>query len=68
MTYEMFKNLFVEQHRTTIAKVIAKSKPTDNINLLDLLTKMLRFDPEKRPDIEEVINHRYFMNFHDQKY
>jgi len=44
--------------------------PTANDDALDLLEKMLKFDPDKRITVDEALNHKYFDDIpkeHDEK-
>lgn len=36
---------------------------TDKANLIDLLEKMLRYDPSQRITAKEALNHAYFDEF-----
>lgn len=47
-------------------KVDLKLKfPNANTSALDLLEKMLQFNPEKRPTVEECLEHPYLSSLHD---
>jgi serine/threonine protein kinase len=67
LTLSMFKAMYIKEHNKSLEEIFNSSinhiKPT--VELLDLVKRILLFDPENRLRIDEVLKHKYFKDFHD---
>jgi serine/threonine protein kinase len=54
--------MYVKKHNRDLKTILNN---TDDLNLIDLVKKILTFDPIKRLSISEVLKHPYFKEFHD---
>ena len=58
----MFQTLEVAANRKSISQLVKSDDPL----LLDLLSKIFKFNPEERIPIEKILKHPYLDLYHDQ--
>jgi len=62
LTYGMFKSLYIKENHISTSKLVK----SDDKNLIDLVEKILVFQPKKRPTIQEVLKHPFFEEHADE--
>lgn len=60
----MLETIRISSDRRSLAQMFPKATP----DMLDVLQKCFRFNPNKRPTAVELLNHRLFSKFHDPKW
>ena len=54
--------MYVKEHNRDIQTILGGS---EDLNLIDLVKKLLTFDPAKRLTIEATLKHLYFKEYHN---
>lgn len=62
LTLGMFKSMYVKEHNRDIKQILNN---TEDLNLIDLVKKLLTFDPSRRLTIQETLKHPYFRLYHN---
>ena len=62
----MFKSMYIPEHNKTLEQILTFDGKCD-YNLLDLAKKILKFDPDTRINIKQILEHPYFKEYHDPK-
>jgi mitogen-activated protein kinase 15 len=64
LTLSMFKAMYIKDHNKSLDQIMDRGEGSPP-ELLDLIHRILFFDPEKRLRIDEVLKHNYFKDYHD---
>ena len=60
----MFQSLYIKENKITTQKLVK----LEDKNLIDLIEKILVFNPKKRLTIQEVLKHPYFEEHADEDF
>lgn len=60
----MLESIRLHSDRRSLAQMFPKATP----DMLDVLQRCFRFNPNKRPTAVELLNHKLFAKFHDPKW